>query len=267
MNLRVLLLLPALCCSCVLQAQSPDAGQTATLTERTASMQHMPGLLPLDWDAKSGKLYLEIPLTADAAHTRSEDLLYTDSLPYGMGSNDVGLDRGQTTEGRIVHFERTGPKLLLVEPNTAFRTSSTDPAEQLAVRQSFPESILAGFKVEAESPDGTVLVDATDFLLRDVHHVSEALARAKQGSYHVDRSRSTIALDRTKAFPKNTEIEAELTFTTEDITHANFVRDVTPDPRAMTIREHQSFIELPPPGFTPRASRRAPATSRRATAR
>ena len=115
------------------QAEKP----VPTIAARTASMQHMPGLLPLDWDARAGKLYLEVPLGADAAHTRSQDLLYTDSLPYGTGSNDLGLDRGQTSEGRIVHFERTGPKLLLVEPNSAFRTSSTDPAEQLAVMQSF----------------------------------------------------------------------------------------------------------------------------------
>ncbi len=100
---------------------------TPTIAARTASMQRMPGLLPLDWDAKSGKLYLEVPLSADAAHTRSQDLLYTDSLPYGTGSNDLFLDRGQISDGRIVHFERTGPKLLLVEPNSAFRTSSSDP--------------------------------------------------------------------------------------------------------------------------------------------
>ncbi|HEY4010131.1 MAG TPA: zinc-dependent metalloprotease [Acidobacteriaceae bacterium] len=252
------ILLAATAFSCALNlpakqtAEPVEPKTTPTVVARIASMQHMPGLLALDWDAKSGKLYLEIPLTANPAHTRSEDLLYTDSLPFGMGSNDVGLDRGQTGEGRIVHFERTGPKLLLVEPNPAFRTSSTDPAEQLAVLQSFPESVLGGFKVEAESPDGTVLVDATDFFLRDVHHVTEALARSKQGSYRVDASRSTVALDRTKAFPKNTEVEAELTFVTDDAEHANFVNDVTPDPRAMTIREHQSFLELPPPGFTPR---------------
>lgn len=215
-------------------------------------MQHMPGLLPLDWDAKFGKLYLEVPLTGDATHTRSQDLLYTDSLPYGTGSNDLGLDRGQISEGRIVHFERTGPKLLLVEPNATFRTNSADPAEQLAVLQSFPESVLGGFKVEAESPDGTVLVDATDFFLRDVHHVTQTLARMKQGSYKVDANRSTIALDRTKAFPKNTEVEAELTFALEGEPQGHFVRDVTPDPAAMTVREHQSFLELPPPGFTPR---------------
>ena len=215
-------------------------------------MQHMPGLLPLDWDGKAGKLYLEVLLGADAAHSRSQDLIYTESLPWGTGSNDLGLDRGQISKGILVRFERTGPKLLLVELNTDFRSSATDPMEQLAVQQSFPVSVLAGFKVEAEAPDGTVLVDATNFFLRDSHHVSEVLTRAKQGSYKVDEPRSTIVLDRTKAFPKNTEVEAELTFTSDDIRDANFVSDVTPDPRSLTLREHQSFVELPPPGFTPR---------------
>jgi hypothetical protein len=218
-------------------------------------MRHMPGLLPLDWDAKAGKLYLEVPLTGNADHTRSVDLLYAESLPYGMGSNDIGLDRGQVSSGRIVHFERTGPKLLLIEPNAAFRTTSTDPAAQLAVAQSFPSSVLAGFKVEAESADGTVLVDATEFFLSDVHHVSEALAGTGQGAFKVDAARSTIALDGTKAFPKNTEVEAELTFAAQgDVSRekAPFVHDVTPDAHSITVREHQSFLDLPGPGFTPR---------------
>ncbi|MGC2618062.1 MAG: zinc-dependent metalloprotease, partial [Acidobacteriaceae bacterium] len=213
-----------------------------------------PGLLPLDWDAKAGKLYLEVPLTS-ADHTRSADYIYAHSLPWGMGSNDVGLDRGQISEGVLVHFERTGNKLLLIQANTAFRTTSTDPAAQLAVAQSFPVSVLAGFTVDAEGPDGTVLVDATQFFLSDVHHVVESLARAAQGSWHVDPARSTIALDATRAFPKNTEVEAELTFVPREESAgppARFVEDVTPYPRAMTIREHHSFIELPPPGFTPR---------------
>jgi hypothetical protein len=229
-------------------AKSDDA--LPSIAAKTSSMQRMPGLLPLYWDAKSGKLYLEIP------HL-NEELLYLDSLPYGVGSNDLGLDRGQMSESRIVRFERTGPKVLLVEPNEAFRSSSSDPAEQRAVRQSFPESVLAGFKVEAEGAaqagkESAVLIDATDFFLRDVHGVAEALTKSHQGSYKVDAARSTIALDRTRAFPKNTEVEAILTFTTEGSADGEFVRDVTPDPHALTVREHQSFLELPPPGFSPR---------------
>lgn len=215
-------------------------------------MQHIAGFLPLDWDARTGRLYLEIP-----AGKLNTDVLYTDSLPYGTGSNDLGLDRGQTGRGLVVRFERVGPKVLLVEPNQSFRTSAKDPAEQLAVRQSFPESVLFGFKVEAEdaadgSMSGAVLVDATEFFVRDAHGVAERLARLQQGTYRLDASRSAIALDATKGFPKNTEVEATLTFATDGPGRAQFVRDVTPDAHAMTVREHQSFLELPGPGFVPR---------------
>ena len=220
------------------------------IATRTAKMTTFEGLLPLFWDASAGKLYLEIPkLNASGA---SPDLLYTHGLPFGTGSNDLGLDRGQVSEGTIVRFERFGPKVLLVQPQEAFRSSATDAAEQLSVRQSFPESVLAGFKVEAEDADRAVLVDATDFFLRDAHGVAETLAALKQGSYRLDERRSAIALDHTKAFPLNTEVEAILTFTTDDPSHGEYVANVAPDPHALTIREHQSFMQLPGPGFTPR---------------
>jgi Met-zincin/Domain of unknown function (DUF5117) len=226
-----------------------ESGAPPSIREKTARMKHFDGLIPLDWDANSGKLYLEISrLGTDG---KSADVLYANSLPFGTGSNDLGLDRGQITEGRIVRFERTGPKVLLVEPNLAFRALSSDKDEQLAVRQSFPESVLWGFTVAAASEDA-VLVDATDFFLHDAHRVSDTLMNLKQGAYHVDASRSTIALDDTKAFPKNTEVEAELTFTTDGPPKGAFVADVTPDTHAITLRERTSFIELPPDGFVPR---------------
>ncbi len=224
-------------------AQKP-AEKPPTIAVKTTGMTAMPGLLPLFWDPVAGKLYLEIPRL-------NYDYLYTNSLPYGTGSNDLGLDRGQTSQGLVVHFERTGPKVLLVQANQMFRSSSTDPNELLTVRQSFPQSVLAGFTVAAESPDG-ILIDATDFFLRDAHGVVESLTRAQQGSYKIDQSRSTIALESTKNFPKNTEVEALLTFTSDASPRSSFVADVTPDPHALTLHEHQSFLELPGPGFTPR---------------
>jgi hypothetical protein len=243
--LLALLLAPTFTHAQTASAPTPTIA-AVSIQSKTAAMHHIPGFLPLDWDAQSGKLYLEIP------HLNT-DLLYTNSLPYGTGSNDLGLDRGQVSEGRILRFERSGPKVLLVEPNQNFRSSASDPAEQLAVTQSFPESILWGFTVAAEDPSGAILVDATDFFLHDAHNVTETLARLNQGAYKVDPTRSTIALDDTKAFPKNTEVEAILTFTTDAAPKGQYVRDVTPDPHAITLRERHSFIELPPPGFTPRA--------------
>lgn len=221
-----------------------------TLAAKTVGMKRLEGFLPLDWDAKDGKLYLEIQRFNPQG--RTPDLLYVHSLPYGTGSNDLGLDRGQVSKGAVVRFERSGPTVLLVETNQAFRSSSPDADEQLAVAESFPESVLWGFKVEAESSDGaTVLVDATDFFLHDAHGVAERIAETQKPTgkvdvYKLDASRSAIVLDDTKAFPKNTVVEAELTFTANGPLAGRFVSDVTPDPHSLTVRERESFIELPP---------------------
>jgi Met-zincin/Domain of unknown function (DUF5117) len=226
----------------------PESDATPSIAAKTAAMRHLPGFLPLHWEARTGKLYLEIPRL-------DVDMLYIDSLPYGSGSNDLGLDRGQVGRARLVRFERFGPRILLVQPNEEFRSSAHDPAEQLAVRQSFPESILGAFGVAAENAgdgpnSGAVLVDATDFFLRDAHGAGDALV--KQGPYKLDAARSVIAIDATRVFPKNTEVEAVLTFASDTPALGSFVGEVAPDAHALTLREHQSFLELPAPGYVPR---------------
>jgi hypothetical protein len=223
-------------------ARAAESAQT--LSQKVAGMERKDGLFPLYWDAKAGKMYLEIPKL-------DEDFLLLDQLPHGIGSNDIGLDRGQLGRGRVVHFSRVGGKVLLVEPNMMYRSSAAEAEERQAVKQSFAESVLWGFPVEAEE-NGRLLIDATAFFLRDAHGVAETLQRSGQGSYKVDASRSALALDNTKNFPKNTEVEAELTFATDSAPRGQFVAEVTPDPHAITVREHTSLIELPGPGYTPR---------------
>ena len=215
-----------------------------TLTRKIAGMERKDGFFPLDWDARAGKLYLEIPRL-------DEDFLLLDQLPYGLGSNDVGLDRGQLGKGSVVHFSRVGGKVLLIEPNLKYRSSAQDPEERLAVRQSFAESVLWGFPIEAEE-DGRLLVDATSFFLRDAHGVSERLQESAQGTYRLDINRSALAMDSTRSFPKNTEVEAMLTFAADGAAKGEFVATVTPDPHSITLREHTSMVELPGPGYTPR---------------
>jgi hypothetical protein len=179
-----------------------------------------------------------------------QEILYQVSLPAGLGSNPVGLDRGQLGDSDVVKFERVGPKVLLVQPNYRYRAITSDEPERRAVEQSFAQSVLYGFKVEAEEGQ-RVLVDATAFFLRDAHDVIGKLREAKQGTYKLDDSRSAIYLPRTKAFPKNTEVEATLTFTT-DGNPGKYVRDTTPTPGAVTLREHHSFVELPDLNYRPR---------------
>jgi len=160
------------------------------------------------------------------------------------------VDRGQLGATRIVRFERSGPKVLLIQENLDYRTVSNDADERRAVHDSFAESALWGFTVAAEEKDHA-LVDATDFFLRDARGIPAALHRTKQGSYHVDASRCAIYLPQTKNFPLNTEVEATLTFAGEE--PGRLVLDVTPSPESSTVREHHSFVQLPPPGYKTRA--------------
>jgi hypothetical protein len=214
----------------------------ATIDEKTAGMRKMAGYFPLYWDEKKGSLYIGV----DKLGT---EILYVNSLPAGLGSNDIGLDRGQLGDGRIVRFERSGPKVLLIEPNYRYRAITPEPAERRAVEQSFAQSVLWGFEVQAEDT-GRVLLDATAFFLRDAHGVGATLQRAKQGTYHVDASRCAIYLPATKNFPNNTEVEATITLTGEP--QGRFIAEVTPSPDAVTVRQHHSFVALPGPGYEPR---------------
>ena len=168
--MRIILML--LCFPLLLQAQ------TNSITEKTKSMEFHKGYFNYWWDANQGKIYmavdkLEIPF------------LYVNSLPAGLGSNDIGLDRGQIGDSRIVFFQRVGKKVLLTQPNYDYRAISNDPREQKAVTESFAQSILFNFTVEAEEGN-TILIDATSFFLRDAHGVADRIRKMKQQQVEVE---------------------------------------------------------------------------------
>lgn len=228
---------------------SPLQGQAAampTIEEKTSGFRKLDGFLPLYWDQAGGRLWLEVPLVG-------EELIFVPSLSTGMGSNDIGLDRSSIGGSRIVRFDRVGPRLLLVQPNYQYRARSPDAAERRAVEESFAQSVLWGFTVAAAT-GGRVLVDATDFLLSDLGDVAGRLRGTRQGEYRVEASRSVVYLEGTRGFPRNTELEASLTFTGGPA--GRWTRDVTPDPGAITLRQHLSFVALPEPGY--RMRRNAP---------
>ena len=226
-------------------AQVPETGDgpPPTIASRVAGLTRVEGFIPLFWDARRGRLLMEIARF-------DTELLYAVSLPAGLGSNTVGLDRGQPGPTDIVVFERVGPKVLLLARNYRFRATSGNAAERLAVTDSFASSVLWGFKVDAEE-GGRVLVDATAFFVRDAHGVAPRLRESKQGSFSVDESRSAVFLPHTKGFPKNTEVEVTLTFTSGDPAGSE-VQAVAPSAQAVTIREHHSLVEAPDEGYAPR---------------
>ena len=254
-----------------------------SIEERTAGMQKLDGYFPVYWEERTGNLYLEIARF-------NSDFLYTTGLAAGLGSNDLGLDRGQQGQGKVVSFQRVGPRVLMAQGNESFRSSSTNAAERRSVEDSFAKSILWGFTIVAET-NGRVLVDASGFFLRDGHGAAPALG----GTYRVDPTRTAFFMPRTKAFPKNTEIEVTVTFANEAAggrggggggptqgppqivvtvpgavvvgpagagrggrggfgggLFAGTVASVTPTAEAVTLREHYSLVELPDDKYQPR---------------
>jgi hypothetical protein len=226
-----------------LNGYQTHAQRLPTIAEKTQGFEKKTGFIPFWIDPASGKLFLEIDRL-------DQDFLYVTSLPAGLGSNDIGLDRGLLGDRRIVRFNRVGRKVLLIQPNQKFRALSSDAAERRAVETSFAQSVLWGFVAEAEE-DGRVLVDATDFLLRDAMEVASRLRAQKQGTYRVEAGRSALYAPRTKNFPQNTELEATVTYVGGDDA-GGYVNAVAPSAEALTLRLHHSFVQLPDAGYRPR---------------
>jgi len=209
---------------------------------RSAKAQDFSGFVNFNYDEKQDKIVLKI-------EKLDEEFLYVSSLASGVGSNDLGLDRGKLTGTKVVKFVKAGNKLLLVQPNYNYRVETTNPDETKAVDDAFATSVLWGFKIEKEE-DGVISIDATDFFMQDAVNLAATMKRSKEGTYKVDKTRSAIYMPNTKNFPKNSEFEVILTFTGEPT--GRFVRTVTPTADAITIREHHSFIELPDDNYKPR---------------
>ena len=216
----------------------PDKpGPPVTITEKTKGLREIDGFFPLYWDERAGKLFLKVARL-------DSDFLYQVALVSGLGSNRVGLDRGQLGDSKVVFFRRIGPKVLLIERNLKYRAQSDNPAERRAVEESFASSVQAGFKVEAEE-NGRILVDVSEFFLRDAHGVAERLRATNQGTYKLDDARSSIDPSRTKGFASNTEVEAILTLAT-DGEAGKLVAATAASGQVVTVRLRHSLVALPP---------------------
>lgn len=215
----------------------------SSISEKTKSMKKMDGFFPFWYDAANGKIWL-------LANKINSEFLYVNSLPAGLGSNDIGLDRGQLGDTRIVYFHKVGKKLLLIQPNYNYRASSADIQEQKAVAESFASSTLASFTIEAEE-NGNYLIDMTSFLLRDAHGVADKIRSMRQGSYVFNEARSAVYINNTKNFPLNSEFEAIISFVGGSDA-GRLVRAVSPSTESITVRMHHSFVQLPDNQYKPR---------------
>ncbi|EAR12088.1 hypothetical protein PI23P_12162 [Polaribacter irgensii 23-P] len=200
------------------------------------------GYFTFYYDEGTDKIFLQV---ADL----ETEFLYTHALSEGIGSNDIGLDRGQLGGGVVVYFKKAGNKLLLLQPNQKYRAITDNTAEKKSVKEAFSKSVLHGFVIKEEK-NGLFLIDASDFFLRDAHGVAKALADNKQGNYSLDISKSAFNLERTKAFPKNVAFDVLLTF--KGTPKGYQIRSVTPDASLVSVYQQHAFVELPDNNYKPR---------------
>ena len=214
----------------------------AQFSAKSKDYQKFNGFFNFYYDKDNDKLYLEVD-------NLNKEFLYVYSLSSGIGSNDIGLDRGQLGNEQVVYFKKAGNKLLLVQPNLKYRAITDNALERKSVEQAFAKSILFGFKIEEEK-NGTYIIDISDFLMQDIHGVTDRLQRAQQGNYSLDKSKSAFDLDRTKGFPNNTEFDVVLTFKGD--AKGKEIRSVTPNADLVTVSQHHSFIKLPDANYKSR---------------
>ena len=201
------------------------------------------GYFDFYYHEETDRIYLKVTET-------EKEFLYVNSLSQGIGNNDIGLDRGQLGNERVVYFSKFGNKLLLIQPNYRYRSSSNNTQEQRSIKEAFAKSVLFGFSIVKNLTDG-YLIDLTPFLMEDAHGVSKRLKNLGEGIYKIDKNRSAVYLERTKAFPKNIEFDILLTFSGQS--SGSLLRTVTPKPNAVTVHQHHSFVSLPDNNYKIRA--------------
>lgn len=199
--------------------------------------------MPVYLNDRTGAVWLEIP--RDSARA-----LFLATLATGLGSNPLGIDRGSGGTEQVARFDRHGDKVFVVFENWSYRSSGGDDHRR-TVDESFPASTIAALPIVAEE-GGRLVVDATDFVMRDWNDVGATLQRGQEGAYAVARDRSSVFKPYTRAFVDNTEIDIALTFAAA-AQSGRIVGSIVPDGKALTLRQHITLLRLPDGNFRPRA--------------
>lgn len=213
---------------------APVTHATSSVASQLQGWQKHPGFI----DVWSNQEQARLMATVEA----NRAFLMVSSLPFALGSNEIGLDRGQSGGSKLVHFERHGKRVFLVQENTRYRADSPDADERAAVREAFAGAVL--WSTELLAVDGQkLLIDLSSLLLSDRHGVAARLNGAKQGSYNIDEKRSAVLVEQIKNFPDNTELEALLSFAGSG--EGAYVRQVAADAKSLRLHQHLSFVRLP----------------------
>lgn len=218
--------------------EQPDAGAGSAL-----ELNSVDGYLPLFYQTTTGRVLMQVKYL-------DQPLIYQTALVSGVGSNDLGLDRGQLGATRIVRFRRAGQRVLMIEDNLGFRADSDNPWERAAVEQAFAKSVLASFTVVGEN-EGQPLVDLSPLLQADSHGIGQRLSASGQGDFSLVADATTVFPDQLLNFSRNTIIQVLLTYAANN--PGAYVQQVTPTPNRLSVTYMHQFVALPEAGYQPRA--------------
>ncbi len=211
--------------------------------DKKEDLKNYEGFFNFYYSEADDEIYLEVK-------DLDKEFLYVHSLATGLGSNDIGLDRGQLGGEAVVKFIKAGKKLLLVQPNLRYRAVTDNAQERRSVEEAFARSVLYGFEIKQEK-EGKYIIDLTPFLMEDAHGVAARLEQGNHGSFKINKNKSALSLEKTRAFPKNVIFEAMLTM--DGTARSGALRSVLPDARNLTVFQHHSFVELPDDGYEKRS--------------
>ena len=93
------------------------------LNANEKNVKNFVGFFNFSYDQSNDKIFLMVDKI-------DHEFLYVSSLATGVGSNDIGLDRGQLGSERLVKFIKRGNKLLLVQPNLYYRAETENLSEK-----------------------------------------------------------------------------------------------------------------------------------------
>ncbi|HRD28798.1 MAG TPA: zinc-dependent metalloprotease, partial [Caulobacter sp.] len=248
-GLRVFGIVLALC-GVMVGPMAAASGGDRPIAKAVEGLVRQDGLIPVFVDTRAGKIMLRLPPPdADGVQGR---YLYQTYLRAGLGSNPVGLDRSAPGDTQVLVFRRAGGKVLVQFENYSFVGEHGSADERQAVRESFAISTVWSTDVAAQDADGAVLIDVSGFLTRDAMGVARQLKTSDQGEFKLAADLSYADTGAVAAFPRNIELEAVQTFTSD--APGPEVRGILPDPRNVTLTLHHSLVALPEPGFEPRFS-------------
>ena len=222
-------------------------GGTADATSAaTVVAQAEKPLLDVRADAKTGKIIAVFPKPGpDGVSAR---YIYISQLETGLGSAPTQLDFGAASNSRILAFRRIGKKVVADVENSKFVTSN--PAEQLTTKRSFPSSPLWMGEVTKDLSDGSYEVDLSGFLARDDIGIPRVIKNIGGGEFRFVPELSAADPSFVKAFPKNVELAARITFRSDEPKQE--MNNILPGDNTLSVMERHSLIALPDPGYLQR---------------